>query len=147
MKVSRIQWKAIRALIEAGEPAKAVASQYGICSSTIHKRSSDELWVTKQRLTKASKGQLKADDPATVIANLWKRRGDESRENVFQGASKALSRFFAMSPVPATFQEAATAKKMLDQAINPDADSTNHSTINLAVLTQAGFTPKPVVDV
>ena len=148
MKVSKEQWATIKALAEAGKPYDSIAEDYPITTSTIKARSTDERWVTPRRLARAAKGKLAADDPATAVANLWKERGTKSREKTFTGASKALERFFALSPVPDNFQEANLALKMVNEAISPPSESDNSTQVNLAILTQS-FEPTltTVVDV
>ena len=149
MKVSREQWAVIRSLAEAGKPYDTIAKDYPITSATIRGRSTNERWVTPKRLVKAAKGKLAADDPATAVANLWKERGTKSREKTFTGPSKALERFFALSPVPDNFQEAAVAAKLMNEAISPPSESDNSTQVNLAILTAQNFEPSlsPVVDV
>jgi hypothetical protein len=149
MKVSKEQWATIKALAEAGKPYDSIAKDYPITTSTIKARSTDERWVTPRRLARAAKGKLAADDPATAVANLWKERGTKSREKTFTGASKALERFFALSPVPDNFQEAAVAAKLMNEAISPPSESDNSTQVNLAILTTQDFEPSlsPVVDV
>jgi hypothetical protein len=149
MKVSREQWAVIRSLAEAGKPYDTIAKDYPITSATIRGRSTNERWVTPKRLVKAAKGKLAADDPATAVAHLWKERGTKSREKTFTGASKALERFFALSPVPDNFQEAAVAAKLMNEAISPPSESDNSTQVNLAILTAQNFEPSlsPVVDV
>lgn len=146
-KVSDEDWSIIRALAEAGQPYADISERFNIQPNTISKRASLERWVTPMRLSKASAGELSANDPASAVASLWAGRKEKSREVTFQGASKALDRFFAMAPVPQSFSEAAIALKMMDQAITPPSEQDNSHNINIAVLTQAGFAPKPVTDV
>lgn len=147
MKVPVEDWPIIRALAEAGQPYKEIAEKYNIKPDTIAQRASEERWVTPRRLAKAQAGGLSVTDPASAVAALWSERKEKSREATFQGASKALDRFFAMAPVPQSFSEAAIALKMMDQAITPPSEADQSHNINIAVLTQAGFAPKPVVDV
>lgn len=145
MKVSREEWATIKALAEAGKPYNDIAADYPITSATIRGRSTNERWVTPKRLVKAAKGKLAADDPATAVANLWKGRGTQSREDVYKGASKSLERFFALAPVPDTYAEAKIALEMVEKSISPPSESDNSTQVNLAILTSGQFQPAPVV--
>lgn len=146
-KVSDEDWNVLKSLYEAGESAGVLAEKYGIKPSTIHSRSSKQRWATPQRITRAKSLELVSSDPASAVADLWARRKGESRESVYQGAKKALDRFFAMAPVPQSFSEAAIAEKMLSKAIDPEVDQDTKGNINLAILTTTGFAPRPIVDV
>jgi adenosylcobinamide amidohydrolase len=78
---------------------------------------------------------------------MWTERGEEGREAIYQGTKKALQRFFAMAPVPQTFAEAATAAKLMKEAINPnEGKEANQGGINIAVLTHQGFVPRQASD-
>ena len=147
-KVSTEQWSAIRSIMEAGGVAKEVAKRYGIQPDTILKRGTKERWATPMRVRDAARrSEVVTGDPAAEVAALWKQREGEARELIFQGSNKALQRFFSMSPVPQSFQEAATAQKLLKEAISPPTEGQIAGTMNVQVLAMAGFCPKPVVDV
>lgn len=150
MRVSREEWEVIKALYCAGEKATILAPKYGIKPATINKRAAEEKWPTPQRITRATNNpKFGTNDPAQALADLWAERGEQSREDTFQGSKKALQRFFAMSPIPQSFQEAAIAQKMLNEAVNPSGSKeTSNTNVNIAVLTNQGFVPKQqVVDV
>jgi hypothetical protein len=147
-KVSDQDWPVIRHLVESGVRYKEVAERWGIKESTISTRASKERWLTPQRLALAKNGNAKVDDPANAVVDVWRQRGAESRDMIFDGAKRSLQRFFAMSPVPQSFAEAATAKKMLDDSINPNgtpSDSTKN--VSISILAGKNFAPQPVVDV
>lgn len=147
-KVSLEQWSAIRSIMEAGGVAEDVAKRFGIQPSTIHKRGTKERWATPNRIRAAlQKSEVITGDPAAEVAALWKERETNAREMIFQGSNKALQRFFSMSPVPQSFAEAATAQKLLKEAITPAQEGQSGGTMNVQVLAMAGFMPKPVVDV
>ena len=142
-KMTRLQWAEVKVRAEAGESYGSIAAAYPIGIDSIKKRAISERWVTPRRLQQGVRGELAQDDPATAAANVWLKRKEEARESTFQGASKAISRFFAMAPVPQNFSEAALAMKMRDQAIDPDAGSdAGRGNVNLAVLTSVGFAPR-----
>lgn len=141
-------WPAIRTLIESGVPYKEVAAQYGVSDNHLRTRAAKEKWITPYRLARAKNGTMPTDDPANAVAELWRRRGVETRDTVYQGSKRALERFFAMSPVPQSFAEAATALKMVNDAINPNgtpSDSTKN--VSISILATKGFQPSPVVDI
>ena len=147
-KISDEDWPAIRAMVESGVSYQELADRFGVTKHHIVKRSSKERWLTPQRIAMAKNGNTKTDDPANLVAELWRQRGAESRDMVFQGATKSLQRFFAMSPVPQNFSEAAIALKMADQSINPNGtDSQSTKNVSISILATKGFTPQPVVDV
>ena len=141
MKVSVKDWTTIRALAEAGESYASIAERYPLSPDYIKQKSNAERWITPNRLAKAARGRLAADDPATAIAHLWKERGQKSRDDTYKNTSKALERFYACSPVPTSFQEAAIAKKMLDDSISPKSEQDNKVQVNLAILTSKSFSP------
>ena len=147
-KVRDEDWLIIRSLIEAGGKAADIAAQYGIAKGTIHERSSDERWATPTRVALALKNNDQCtDDPAALVAAMWAKRGLEARESLFQLSSKAIQRFTAMSPVPATFAEAAIAEKMLSKAIDPDASASSQSNVSIQLLATQGFQPRRTIDV
>lgn len=136
-------WPVIRSLIEAGAKAPDVARKYGISPVTINTKACKEKWATPMRVAKASK-QIVDGDPASAVASLWNDRKAAAREQIYQGTSKALQRFFAMAPIPQSFAEAATAEKLLSKAIDPDADKDSRSpNVNLAILSTGSFQPSP----
>lgn len=143
MKASPQQWAQMQALAEAGVPYPEIAADFPVGVDAIRKRSTERQWVTPARLAKAAKGQLSADDPATLVAALWKQRGEQSREEIYQGANKALQRFFALAPVPASFNEAATAAKLLKEAIQPVSLIDQTANLSVTILANSGFAPKP----
>jgi hypothetical protein len=96
---------------------------------------------------KANKGTLPVDDPAMAVAALWKGRGDSVREQLYQGSRKALERFFAMSPVPQSFAEAATAEKLLSKAIDPSSERLQSQGTPVNILAANNFQPKRIIDV
>lgn len=147
-KVSTEQWSSIRSIMEAGGAAEQVAKRFGIQPSTIHKRGTKERWATPNRVRAlAQRSEVITGDPASEVAALWKERETNAREMVYQGSQKALQRFFAMAPVPQSFSEAATAQKLLKEAITPPSDITGLINTNIQVLAMSGFAPRPVVDV
>jgi len=141
-KMSKTDWLEVKARAEAGEAYESIAARFPIGTSAIVKKAVNERWVTPRRLAKGMRGELSADDPASASAAIWKERRENARETVFQGASKALQRFFAMAPVPQSFGEAAIAHKLMNDAISPPDEQVNHTNVNLAVLTQVGFSPR-----
>jgi hypothetical protein len=145
MKVSKEQWEVIKALYCAGEKATVIAPKYGIKPETINKKAYKDKWPTPGRIKLAQANPMvETNDPAQALAALWTERGEQSRESVYQGAKKALDRFFAMSPIPQTFQEAAVAHKMLKEAVDPTGSNEGQRTnVNIAVLTNKGFAPIP----
>ena len=141
-------WLIIRSLIEAGGIAKDIAAKYGIAKSTIHERSCTERWASPKRVALALKNNDQCtDDPAALVAAMWAKRGLEARESLFQLSSKAMQRFAAMAPVPATFAEAAIAEKMLSKAIDPDSSSGGQSNVSIQLLATQGFQPRRTIDV
>ena len=150
MKCSKDDWKTIRSLIEAGAKAKDVAKRYGISPVTINTTSCKEKWATPMRVAKAAKlaeSSLSLSDPASAVAALWAERKEASRESLYQGSKKALERFFAMAPVPQSFNEAATAHKLLQNAIEPEGPPERSTNVSVQILSQQGFSPKPAIDV
>lgn len=143
--VSDADWKVIEALYCAGELAATLGERYGIQPATIHSKASKDRWPTPNRIIRAAqKEELITDDPASALADLWTRRKAESRESLYKGSKKALERFFAHSPVPQSFAEAAIAEKLLAKAIDPDADKEKTSSnVNIGFLCN-GFEPKPI---
>jgi hypothetical protein len=146
-KIADEEWPGIRHMIESGVPYKEVAERFNVKPHTLRRRASEEKWLTPQRLAMAKNGTLKADDPANVVAELWRQRGAETRDMVYTGAAKALQRFFALSPVPQSFSEAAIANKMLKEAIDPSGALENNSNVSIQILANQSFKPTPVVDV
>lgn len=142
-KMSKADWLQVKARAESGESYDSIAALFPIGTSAIVKKAVLEKWVTPRRLAKGMRGELSANDPAAASAAIWKERKEKSREMTYQGAQKSLERFFAMAPVPQTFGEAAIALKMRDQAIDPDAGKeSGNGSVNLAILTSVGFTPR-----
>lgn len=140
-------WPAIRHLVESGVRYREVADRFGVKESTISTRASKERWLTPQRLALAKNGNVKVDDPAAAVAEVWRQRGAESRDMVFEGSKRALERFYALSPVPQSFAEAATALKMVKDAIDPSGCVDSKQNVSISILATKGFTPQPVVDV
>lgn len=137
-------WPKIRALAEQGVKYEEIGAQYGCSSHLIRKRANAEKWVTPMRLSRAQKGYLAADDPASIVAALWQSRGDQTREDVYQGAKAALNRFFALSPIPSSFAEAKIAHNMIKESINPDGSGGGDKTnVSVNILTNPNFSPKP----
>jgi hypothetical protein len=142
-KMTKLQWMEVKVRAESGEPYDEIIASYPIGIDSIKKRAVAEQWVTPRRLQQGIRGELAQDDPATAAANVWISRKAQARENAYYGAKNALDRFFAMAPVPQSFAEAAMAKKMLDQAIDPeDGNEATKGNINLAILTSVGFQPR-----
>jgi hypothetical protein len=135
-------------LVESGVRYREVAERFGVKESTISTRASKERWLTPQRLALARNGNASVDDPANAVVDVWRQRGTECRDMVYQGSKRALERFYALAPVPQSFAEAATALKMVNDAINPNG-SPSESTQNVSISILAGkdFSPSPVVDV
>lgn len=146
-KVRDEDWIGIKHMAEQGVTYEELGKQFGVQPATIGKRASKERWLTPTRIARAKNGNVSEDDPALAVADLWKRRGVETRDEVYQGARKALSRFFAMSPVPQSFNEAATALKMVNEAINPNGELQHNANVSIHVLASKGFEPTPVIDV
>jgi len=147
-KIPDAQWPAIRSMAEQGIGYKDIAAQFGVTQSCIAKRACKEKWITPQRLAMAKNDNVASDDPALAVVDLWNSRQSSMRESVYQGAKKSLERFFAMAPVPQSFTEAATAHKMLKEAIDPSGTSSGGgggTTVN--ILAAQNFAPKPVIDV
>jgi len=146
-KVRDSDWPIIRSLAEKGVSYPELAERYGVKPQTIRKRSSEEKWLTRQRLVMA-KNETITDDPATsAVLDLWSKRQQQHRESVYQGAKKSLERFFAMSPVPQTFAEAATANKLLKDAIDPSGSNNGNSQVHVNILSSNSFSPKPAIDI
>jgi hypothetical protein len=142
-KMTELQWMEVKVRAEAGERYGSIAAAYPIGIDSIKKRAISDRWVTPRRLQQGVRGELSQDDPATAAANVWVKRKEEARESSFQSASMALSRFFAMAPVPQSFAEAVLAKKILDQAIHPElGNEAGKGDVNISVLTAVGFTPR-----
>lgn len=140
-KATPTQWAEIKLRAEQGEPYEDIAKLYPISVSSIEKKASVERWATPARIQRAVKGLLPPDDPAIPAANVWLQRKEDLRESTFNGAKKALDRFFAMSPVPQSFSEAALAHKLAKEAISPPEEAQPNQNISLAILTQVGFQP------
>jgi len=147
MKVRPEDWHVIRSLAEKGMPYKEIAPKFGISSLYIERRACEEKWLTPTRLARAKKGLVPANDPAMAVISIWAERSDAHREQVYQGAKKSLERFFAMSPVPQTFAEAATANKLLKDAIDPSGSNNGNSQVQVNILSSNSFSPKPAIDV
>lgn len=145
-KLSRADWDVIKALYCNGEKATVLAPRYGITPHTINKRASSEKWPSPQRIARAASNPTReVSDPAAAVCDLWQQRGEQAREQVFNGTRAALTRFFALSPVPTSFAEAAVAAKLMDQAINPGGTQEGSKTnVNIAVLTNGEFAPAPM---
>jgi hypothetical protein len=143
-KIRRKMWKAIEVRYCAGDRISTLVEAYGVTRHAIIKRSQLEKWPTPRRIAKAQGQGIYTDDPASMIAEVWNRRGAQTREEVYQGTSKALRRFFAMSPVPQSFQEAAAAEKMLSKAIDPTGASETKPNVSMMILADPGFRPRPV---
>jgi hypothetical protein len=47
-----------------------------------------------------------------------------------------------MSPIPQSFGEAAIANKLMNDAIKPPDEQQSSGSVNLAILTAVGFTPR-----
>lgn len=132
----------IRTLYCAGEKATNLSKRFGVTAKVIYHMAQRGKWATPQRVGKARRGEtIATNDPATEVAMLWNRRGETKRESVYHGATKALERFFAFSPVPQSFKEAQIASDMADKAINPNAGAKPGESpglianVNLAFLT------------
>lgn len=135
----------MKALAEQGVPLLELAQRYPVTIATIKDKSHKERWITPARINRGIAGKLDDNDPANAVAQLWKEREEQQRETIYNGASSALKRFFALSPVPQSFQEAAVAKKLVDEAIKPKDENASNNTLNLAILTQSSFKPQPVI--
>ena len=146
-KVRDEDWPVIRHLAEAGVRYAEIAERFGIKPTTIEKQSQLEKWLTPQRLAKARNGTVAVNDPANAVVEVWRQRGAESRDMVFMGAKKSLERFFALSPVPQTFAEAATALKMVKDAIEPNGPIDTQRNVSISILAGKDFSPSPVVDI
>lgn len=147
-KCTTEDWAKIRSLIEAGATAPDVAKTYGLAPATINTKSHKESWASPRRVAIAIKNNdQNTEDPAALVAQLWAKRKEDARESLYQGTNKALQRFFAMSPVPQTFAEAAAADKLLAKSIDPNSDSNNQSNVSIQLLATHGFQPKPCFDV
>ena len=148
-KVSDEDKEVLKALYCQGVPAPELAKRYGIKPRTINGWASKEKWPSPGRVSRAQKHPVaEASDPAAALAQLWVERGSAGREAIYQGSKRAVDRFFAMQPVPQTFQEAATAVKLMKEAINPnEGKEQNQGGINIAVLTHQGFVPRQASDV
>ena len=146
-KVRDEDWPVIRSLVEKGMPQKEVAAKFGISPLYVSRKASDEKWITPMRLARAKKGLVPTHDPASAVVSIWAERSDAMRESVYQGAKKSLERFFAMSPVPQSFAEAATAHKLLKDSIDPSGGANTANSSVTQILQIQGFTPKPAIDV
>ena len=141
-KMTKLMWGEAKLRAESGESYEALSLEYPATEQTIRQRAYVERWLTPARIQKGVRGELTADDPDNAASQLWIKRKEEARETIHKGAKDALSRFFAMAPVPQSFGEAAIAKKMLDEAITPPEEQESKGNINLALLTTVGFTPR-----
>jgi len=141
-KMTDTQWLEVKLRAEAGEPYDAIAASYPIGVSSIEKKAQLQRWATPARVSKGLRNELPKDDPASIVADIWRERGLEARETIHDGASKALKRFFAMAPVPQSFGEAQIAAKLLNDAIKPPEEQQSNGNVNLAILTAVGFTPR-----
>ena len=148
-KVSDEDREVLKALYCQGVPAPVLAERYGIKPRTINGWASKEKWPSPGRVSRAQKHPVaEAGDPAAALAQLWLERGTAGREAVYQGSKRAIDRFFAMQPVPQTFAEAATAVKLMKEAINPnEGKEVSQTGISIQVLTQQGFVPKPAATI
>ena len=127
-----------------------MSNRFGVSPDYIRVKASKEKWPTPERVARAanSPDSYEVTDPARAIADLWLQRKEEHRENCYNGARKALERFWALSPVPQTFQEAQIAERLAAKAIDPsEGREPTQTNVNLAVLTSSDFKPKPVVDI
>lgn len=145
-QLRRTMWKAIETRYCAGDSLATLVEAYSVSRDAIIKRSQLEKWPTPRRIAKAQGQAIVTDDPASLIADVWNRRGIQAREEVYQGSSTALRKFFSMSPVPTSFQEAAVVEKMLSRAIAPDGVGESKTDVRLMILTTPGFRPRPVVE-
>jgi hypothetical protein len=154
-KVTKAQWLTAKARMCAGESVPVLAKELGVTSLTVRRKAASEGWVTPRRLAVAVKKRVAEAIQCEVLhppkdeleahADLWIERKRNTREFIYANSNKALQRFFAMAPVPQTFQEAAIAEKMLNGAISPEsAGGQNSVNVNLAVLTSDGFVPRRV---
>ncbi len=141
-KMSKADWLQVKARAESGESYDSIAALFPIGTSAIVKKAVTEKWVTPRRLAKGMRGELSANDPAAASAAIWKERRETARETVFQGARKSLERFFAMAPIPQSFGEAAIAAKLMQDSISPPEEQQGNGSVNLAILTSVGFTPR-----
>lgn len=142
------QWACIRSMIEAGASAPDVAKSYGLAPATINTKAHKECWATPRRVSAAlAANDQNTEDPAALVAAMWAKRKEDARETLFHGARKSLDRFFALSPVPATFSEAAIADKLLSKSIDPDSSSSSNSNVSIQLLASHAFQPKPTIDV
>lgn len=145
MKVSPSDWQAIRHLAESGVRYAEIAQRFNIKPATIEQRSSIERWLTPQRLRRAKNGNALTNDPSLAVVDVWSQRSAESREMIHQGMNRCIQRFFAMSPVPQSFSEAAIAVKLMNDA-NPTAQSTENKNVSVTILASKNFSPSPVID-
>lgn len=146
-KVRDSDWPVIRSLAEKGVTYKELATRYNVTTQYIRERSSKEKWLTKQRLAMTKNQTIVADDAAIAVLDLWDSRQRDARESTYQGAKKALERFFAMSPVPQNFSEAAVAEKLLSKSIDPSGAAFHGGGTTVNILASSSFSPKPVIDI
>jgi uncharacterized protein YjcR len=145
-KLSDADLELIKERYCAGEIASDIAADFNISAHTIRTYSNRHKWPTpgRARLAETKPQKFSADDPAAILADVWASRKEQSRDQIYHGSKKALQRFFAMSPTPQSFSEAKIASELMNKAIDPDeGNNNNKGNINLAVLTQQGFEPKP----
>lgn len=145
-KVPDEAWSLIRDRYCAGEKSSVIAKEYGCSAALIRLRATQDKWPTPRRIKRAQQlpDEYETDDPALAIADMWNKRKQAEREDIYQNAKKCLNRFFALSPIPTSFQEAKIAKEMLDKAIDPSGGEADKTSVNLSILTQGDFSPRPV---
>lgn len=145
-KVPDEAWPLIRDRYCAGEKSSVLAEEYGCSAALIRLRATQDKWPTPRRIKRAQQlpDEYETNDPALAIAEMWNRRKDEQREDIYQNTKKCLNRFFALSPIPSNFQEAKIAKDMLDKAIDPSGGEADKTSVKLSILTQGDFSPRPV---
>ena len=146
-KVRDSDWLVIRSLAEKGVTYPELAKRFNVKPQTIRKRSCEEKWLTKQRLVMTKNETIVADPATSAVLDLWSERQLEAREQVYQGAQKALARFFAMSPIPQSFAAAATANKLMKDAIDPSGSSVSNGSTTVNILATQGFSPRPTIDI
>ena len=141
-KMSKTQWLEVKARAELGESYESIAMLFPINPQSMRDRATKEKWCTPARIERGMRNELAHDDPAQAVANVWKERKELARNTVYNGTRKALDRFFAMSPIPQSFSEAAIAAKLMNDSISPPEDNQPSVNMNLAVLTSVGFSPR-----
>jgi hypothetical protein len=146
-KVRDTDWPVIRSLAEKGVTYGELAKNYGVTAQLIRARSCKEKWLTKQRLIMTKNETIVADPATAAVLGLWETRQQDARESIYQGAKKSLERFFAMSPIPQTFAEAATANKLMKDAIDPSGSASSNGSTTVNILATQGFSPRPTIDI